>query len=68
MDDEFPIQKCVCMDVSFEALKAAGVRDLEQIQREYGCSTECGLCLPYLVQMLKTGQTRFRISESDPLE
>jgi bacterioferritin-associated ferredoxin len=31
----------------------------EDLIRETGCGDQCGLCRPYLVRMLETGETRF---------
>jgi len=57
------IDRCVCHKVTF-----AEVRDwctkhpcagLEEVQREFGCSTGCGLCEPYVRRMMRTGQVVF---------
>jgi bacterioferritin-associated ferredoxin len=32
---------------------------VDDIVRETGCGSHCGLCRPYLRQMLETGQTAF---------
>jgi bacterioferritin-associated ferredoxin len=33
--------------------------DMADLIRETGCGSRCGLCRPYLRQMLRTGQTEF---------
>jgi bacterioferritin-associated ferredoxin len=33
--------------------------DIADLIRETGCGARCGLCRPYLRQMLLTGQTEF---------
>jgi bacterioferritin-associated ferredoxin len=57
------IDRCVCHKVTF-----AEVRDwctkhpragLEEVQREFGCGTGCGLCEPYVRRMMRTGQVVF---------
>jgi bacterioferritin-associated ferredoxin len=32
---------------------------LAELMRETGCGDQCGLCRPYLRQMLATGETTF---------
>ena len=56
------ITMCVCQRMSFERLlpmaRAKGWT-LEDIGRETLCGAACGLCRPYLGEMLKTGRTVF---------
>jgi bacterioferritin-associated ferredoxin len=56
------VSRCICRDVAFDALlpraKAAGWT-LTDLVRESGCGGQCGLCRPYLREMLLTGQTEF---------
>ncbi|MGE0352418.1 MAG: bacterioferritin-associated ferredoxin [Gemmatimonadales bacterium] len=57
------ITHCICHDTAFAALlPAARERNwsLDDLTRETGCGTGCGLCRPYLRRMLETGQTVFR--------
>jgi bacterioferritin-associated ferredoxin len=56
-----PVTRCVCFDKTFAELKEAGVETLEEIQERFGCSTKCGLCRPYLLKMLETGETEFDV-------
>ncbi len=54
------VDRCVCHDVTFAELRElvdAGVTDLEGLARHTGCGTGCGLCVPYIRVMLRTGQT-----------
>lgn len=57
------IDRCVCHDVSFEELHrhatASGDGSFRDLQKTFGCGTTCGLCAPYVKQMLRTGQTVF---------
>lgn len=59
--DDKPIRQCVCFAVTFKEILKAGPSTIEEIQAAYGCSTSCGLCLPYLQRMLETGETEFAI-------
>jgi bacterioferritin-associated ferredoxin len=54
------VNRCLCFDVSFERLKTIADRTgggLLEAHRQTGCGARCGLCLPYIQVMLKTGQT-----------
>ena len=57
-DDPRPIRRCVCADVTFEALLEGGVRTMEGAESQ-GCGVNCGLCRPYLQRMVDTGETAF---------
>ena len=56
------VSGCICKATSFEVLHAQAMGagwSLEDIMRETGCGAGCGLCRPYLREMLRTGQTAF---------
>jgi bacterioferritin-associated ferredoxin len=56
------VSSCLCMRMPFEhllPLAREGGWDLEAVTRETGCGGQCGLCLPYLRRMLRTGETAF---------
>ncbi|MDX2018141.1 MAG: hypothetical protein SFY95_10960 [Planctomycetota bacterium] len=59
-----PVRRCVCFDVTFEALsqldKLHG-EGLAGLHCRTGCGGKCGLCIPYIQVMLRTGQTRMPI-------
>lgn len=53
------VNRCLCFDVSFERLKSIADKTgggLLEAHRQTGCGARCGLCLPYIQVMLKTGQ------------
>jgi bacterioferritin-associated ferredoxin len=57
------ITRCVCHDVTFARLRRyadehEGV-DMDALQRAFGCGSGCGLCVPYVRAMLRTGRTSF---------
>jgi bacterioferritin-associated ferredoxin len=58
-----PVTHCVCHNLSFEQLldqaRAAGL-GFDQLRDATKCSTNCGMCEPYIRLMLQNGQTRFR--------
>ena len=56
------VSRCICRGVEFADLlpraKASGW-GLDDLIRETGCGGQCGLCRPYLREMLLTGRTAF---------
>ena len=65
------VSGCICRSVAFEELlpraRASGW-NLADLIRETGCGGQCGLCRPYLRQMLLTGQTAFsQLLPPDPV-
>lgn len=53
------VTRCVCRRVSFATLLAearAGGLTLDQLVDSTGCGTGCGLCLPYILRMLRTSE------------
>jgi len=63
------VDRCVCFETTFERLKqyvdAHGGReqvDFDQLQTEFRCGRGCGLCVPYIRLMLRTGRTRFPVN------
>jgi bacterioferritin-associated ferredoxin len=59
-----PVTKCACFDRSFEFLRDQAVQSVAEIAGRYGCTTQCGLCRPYIERMLATGETAFEVIES----
>ena len=56
------IDRCVCQRTLFAdllPLARAGNWSLETLMQETGCGDQCGLCRPYLRQMLRDGTTVF---------
>ncbi len=67
------IDRCVCLNRSFSELKELAKSkglDFAGLRAATGCGTGCGLCVPYVKVMLRTGQTEFRelIHPSSPLD
>jgi len=62
------VTRCVCYRRSFGELKRLaaehGWSRVAEISQATGCGTGCGSCVPYLQQMLKTGDTCFRVRRS----
>ncbi len=54
------VDRCVCFDVSFRRLKQLADErnaDFDELQRTFGCGRGCGMCVPYIREMLRTGET-----------
>ncbi|MEI7656835.1 MAG: hypothetical protein WCK33_02090 [Phycisphaerae bacterium] len=58
------VDRCICHDIAFSRLKELATRnghDLDALARQTGCTTNCGMCKPYIIRMLETGQTLFPV-------
>ena len=56
------VDRCVCRNRLFsDLLPEARVQgwDLAALMAATGCGAQCGLCRPYLLRMLETGETVF---------
>ena len=65
MPDVRPVHRCLCFNHTFGDLKRLaeehGLTTVQQITERTGCGSGCGLCLPYLDLVLRTGQTAFAV-------
>jgi bacterioferritin-associated ferredoxin len=55
------IDRCVCMERSFEELKRIAREqrcDFDELRRRTGCGMGCGLCVPYVKAMLRPPDRR----------
>ncbi len=65
------VNRCICHDVAFSRLKDVAARvgpDLDTLSRETGCGTGCGMCVPYIIYMLRTGKTSVPILSEAQIE
>lgn len=65
------VDRCYCHQVTFAALKELSARtgpDLDALSNATGCGTGCGLCIPYIRVMLKTGQTDLPVLSPTDIE
>lgn len=54
------VDRCVCLNLSFDELKKlASDRSLsaDQLREQTGCGGGCGMCVPYIHVMMRTGET-----------
>ena len=65
-----PVRACLCYPHSFVELKRLAEQNdwqtVAEITAAVGCGSACGLCGPYLAQMLKTGETEFDLLRYTP--
>ncbi|MBK7406236.1 MAG: (2Fe-2S)-binding protein [Phycisphaerales bacterium] len=56
------VDRCVCRGVTFEELKELADRTgagLDELTDRTGCGSGCSMCVPYILKMLESGETRF---------
>ena len=56
------VDRCICHNITFARLKEHSQRcglEFHALSILTGCSTNCGMCKPYILQMIATGQTAF---------
>lgn len=69
MPPELRIDRCVCEQTTFARLlilARANHWDLPALGAATGCGMRCGLCRPYLREMLMNGTTVFHQILSEP--
>ncbi|MDX2016082.1 MAG: (2Fe-2S)-binding protein [Planctomycetota bacterium] len=62
------VDRCTCHGVTFADLKRIAEMtnaDFEQLVKKTNCGAGCGLCLPYIRVMLRTGRTELPILTPD---
>lgn len=62
----FPVDRCVCADVTFSVMKSHVDRhggNLESLRARFACGRGCAMCVPYLRAMLATGRVRFMVND-----
>jgi len=57
------VTRCVCFNTPFEDLwrELCRGRSLAEVHLHSGCGARCGLCVPYIRLMAKTGRTEFPV-------
>jgi len=59
------INRCVCYEKTFSELLAESQKNgwtAEQIREIVGCGSACGMCFPYIKEVLETKKTEFPIN------
>ena len=64
------ITRCICRYRTFEQIRKLmntyGLETLEQVIDKKIAGDNCGMCRPYISNMLKTGEFEFAPGEVDP--
>lgn len=61
--DRKPVRYCVCAGCTFAEIWESRPSTLEEIGDQFGAGVTCQSCVPYLLQMLATGETEFAVIE-----
>ena len=67
-DSSQPVDRCVCANVTFAAMKSHIDREgggEAELRAKYKCGAGCALCMPYVRAMLRTGRVRFAVNDRD---
>lgn len=63
MEIKYNITKCICLDMTFvqmkKIMKEENIKSIEGLRKIKPVATNCKLCLPYINNMIETGQTEF---------
>ena len=60
------VDRCVCFEVTLAELKAyADSHDagMPELREHFSCGRGCGLCVPYIEEMLRTGRTEIPLHD-----
>lgn len=67
------VDRCVCYSTPFQRLQDYVEQhggpehvNFEQLQAVFECGRGCGLCVPYIDRMLRTGRTSFSVEPPSP--
>lgn len=56
------VDRCICFNKTFEQIKKMAddrcYVNTKQVVLGTRCGTKCGLCIPYIRDMMKTGEVR----------
>ncbi len=59
------VDRCVCYEKKFSEMKAVidakGLRTIEELKKYMVFGENCGLCIPYVQMIFKTGKTTFDV-------
>lgn len=57
------VNRCICHNKMFNEIKSYSqkynITSVDELQEIGFCSTNCGLCIPYIKAMFETGETEF---------
>jgi bacterioferritin-associated ferredoxin len=57
------VDRCICFDKTFADMKKIiekhGIKSIYELRKHIPFGENCGLCLPFVEQLIKTGETKF---------
>lgn len=65
------VDRCYCHQVPFALLKELALiwgPDLDKLSLITSCGTGCGMCRPYIREMLRTGSTDLPVMSSEKFD
>lgn len=63
------VDRCACRNVTFLSLKQIQQREnlsFSQLCDKAGCCKQCSMCEPYILEMMRTGETSFPVLNQKP--
>ncbi len=61
------VTRCICHSRTFEEVllfaRKHNLHSVDELQQHGFCSNSCGLCIPYVEQVLASGQLSFKPGE-----
>ncbi len=60
------VDRCVCFEVTLAQLKAYADQHqvgMAELRERFKCGRGCGLCVPYIHEMLRTGRTEIPLRD-----
>lgn len=66
-----PVDRCVCRKIAFAELLELSHHlgsDFDALARETQCGNGCGMCVPYIRLMLRTGRTSLPVMRPDDIK
>ncbi len=63
------VDRCVCFDKTFAEMKniidEKGIASIYELKKIIPFGNNCGICMPYVEQVIKTGKTSFNVINLD---
>ncbi len=66
-----PVDRCVCRKIAFSELLELAQEvgpDFDALARETQCGSACGMCVPYIQLMLRTGRTSLPVMRPEDIK
>jgi bacterioferritin-associated ferredoxin len=66
-----PVDRCVCRKIAFSELLQLAQEigsDFDALARQTQCGSACGMCVPYIQLMLRTGRTSLPVMRPEDIK